>query len=147
MALMYGRIKSFLAAGTAALVAAVSLAVVSASPAAAAISCRGEYFPAGNIVSQWSQVKNTATWTTVASNTTTPYCQDIQVRVGGLPNDYEYFCVVFKDVTSKCNYATTVYRNNAWYTIATNVRDGVRYDIQVFLRNGRSGDFFFDYAG
>ena len=144
---MYGRIRSFLAAGSVAIIAAVSLVAVTPSPAAAAISCRGGYYPAGNIRKGSAWVSSTATWTTVAVGWTTPYCQDIQVRRAAVSSDYDYFCIVFVDVTSNCNYSTAVYRNGTWYNIATTVKDNVHYEIRAFLRNGRSGLFEFDYAG
>ncbi|RKE11252.1 hypothetical protein [Catellatospora citrea] len=144
---MYGRIRSFLSAGSAALLAAVSLVALTPSPAAAAISCRGQYYPTGNVMQGSAWVATTATWTAVGGGWTTSYCQDIQVRRAAVSPDYDYFCVVFVDVTNNCNYTTAVYRNGTWYNIATNVRDDVRYEIRAFVRNGRSGVFTFDYAG
>jgi hypothetical protein len=144
---MRQHITSFLPAGSAGLVAAVSLVALTPSPAAAAISCRGAYHPAGNIRKASAWVPMTATWNTITIGTTTSYCRDIQVRREALSPEYDYFCVVFTNVTNVCNYATAVYRNGSWYNIATNVNDNVPYEIRAYVRNGRSGFFDFDYAG
>lgn len=64
---------------------------------------------------------------------TTSQCADIQVQsIGGdvYPANPLYACVVFVNHTGDCNYWTYVPRNE-WRNIATNVKDGTKFNVRL----------------
>ncbi|MBM0257177.1 MULTISPECIES: hypothetical protein [unclassified Micromonospora] len=59
---------------------------------------------------------------------TSTRCKDINVR-----NASEFgveACVIFVDKTDKCNYRTYLPSKSGFITVATNVRDGVRFQVR-----------------
>ncbi|MER7167408.1 hypothetical protein ABT336_15225 [Micromonospora sp. NPDC000207] len=55
-------------------------------------------------------------------------CKDVNVRnASPFPVDA---CVVFVDKTSKCNYWTYLPAKSGWVVVATNVKDGVRFQVR-----------------
>ncbi|WP_434742396.1 hypothetical protein [Micromonospora sp. SH-82] len=59
---------------------------------------------------------------------TSTRCKDINVRnASPFPVDA---CVVFVDKTSKCNYWSYLPAKSGWVVVATNVKDGVRFQVR-----------------
>lgn len=64
----------------------------------------------------------------VGTFTTSTRCADINVR-----NDSSFStnaCVIFVDKTSSCNYWTYLPARSSWFTVATNVKDGVNFRVR-----------------
>ncbi|MET8041848.1 hypothetical protein ABZU25_13435 [Micromonospora sp. NPDC005215] len=59
---------------------------------------------------------------------TTTRCRDINVRNASVYATEA--CVIFVDKTSACNYWTYLPANSGWITVATNVRDGVNFQVR-----------------
>ncbi|MFF5172548.1 hypothetical protein ACFY3U_07930 [Micromonospora sp. NPDC000089] len=60
--------------------------------------------------------------------TTTSRCGDINVR--NASNFGTEACVIFIDKTDRCNYITYLKAGSGWTTVATDVRDGVRFKVR-----------------
>jgi hypothetical protein len=109
---------------TAALLPASAVGVLAnASPASAAATCLGSS-------NQHSVVYDADghSWFHVGGFTTTSLCRDINIKTY---SPYATACVVFVDKTDKCNYATRL-PYNAWTVIATNVKDNVNFEVDIF---------------
>ncbi|WP_086666197.1 hypothetical protein [Lentzea kentuckyensis] len=62
--------------------------------------------------------------------TTTSQCNDINLRS---TNGTSYkACVIFVNHTSACNYQTSVPGGGSWVNIATDVKDGTRFNVRIF---------------
>ncbi|MFF0149747.1 hypothetical protein [Micromonospora sp. NPDC005203] len=99
-----------------------SVAPVSAGPNAFAplATCYGgavrSFFQTGRYGGQAGQFR------------TTTRCRDINVRNASVYATEA--CVIFVDKTSGCNYWTYLPANSDWTTVATNVRDGVNFQVR-----------------
>jgi len=62
---------------------------------------------------------------------TTNRCNDINMRKSTESTWGVTACVIFVDHTSSCNYWTDL--STSWKTIATNVADNTRFEVEVLL--------------
>ncbi|MEV0732863.1 hypothetical protein [Polymorphospora sp. NPDC050346] len=65
----------------------------------------------------------------VGTYRTTNRCVDVNIR-----NFSTYgtnACVIFVNATSGCNYWTYIPAKSGWFTVATNVRDGVPFRVRL----------------
>jgi hypothetical protein len=76
----------------------------------------------------------TEAYTDLGTYTTTSQCNDINLRS---TNGTSYkACVIFVNHTSACNYQSSVSGGGGWVNIATNVKDGTRFNVRIFKGGG-----------
>jgi hypothetical protein len=97
----------------------------------AAVSCFGQAFNMGTHTVQSGRTIVLPAATS-KSFTTSSHCRDINVRLTRLTNPVQMrVCFHVGSPIPTCSTAKTINQANQWRVLATNVRDGVKYTIDV----------------
>lgn len=99
-------------------------------PAAQAAGCRAAPYSAS-----FNLYFETEPSQVLGTYTTTSQCQDINLR--STSGTSYRACVIFVRLGSNCNYDTAVPASGAWVNIATNVKDGTRFNVRIY-KGGRN---------
>ncbi|GHH42970.1 hypothetical protein [Lentzea cavernae] len=98
-------------------------------PVHAAAGCRAAPYSAS-----FSLYFETESYIDLGAYITSSQCNDINLRS---TNGTSYrACVIFVNHTSACNYETSVPAGGSWVNIATDVKDGTRFNVRIFKGGG-----------